>query len=92
MTGLTPTPVPLTRKVTGKVLELRRVRVAGQVVDVWAIEGTEHLDGAGRSVDRAGVVLFSPKHGIVVSESGKVTTQQGTFDYRSEAQNLDPEP
>ena len=91
MTGFGATPIPLNRKITGKFLEVRRVRVAGQVVDVWAIEGTEHLDGAGQVVDRAGITLFSPKHGVQVSSSGKVTTSQGTTDYRTEILNLDPE-
>ena len=91
MTGIGPTPIPLNRKLTGKLLEVRRIRVAGQVVDVWAIEATEHLDGGGQNVDRVGTTLFSPKHGVVVSSSGKVTSSQGTSDYRSEIQNLDPE-
>ncbi|HUP85347.1 MAG TPA: hypothetical protein VM143_06745 [Acidimicrobiales bacterium] len=91
MTGFGTTPIPLNRRVTGKVLELRRVRVAGQVVDVWAIEGTEHLDGGGQSGDLAGTVLFSPKHGIVVSSSGKGTSSKGTFEYHRDVQNLDPE-
>jgi hypothetical protein len=91
MTGFGATPIPLNRKITGKFLEVRRIRVAGQVVDVWAIEGTEHLDGAGQVVDRSGITLFSPKHGVQVSASGKVTTTQGTTEYRTEILNLDPE-
>ena len=91
MTGIGPTPIPLNRKLTGKFLEVRRVRIAGQVIDVWAIEATEHLDGGGQSGDRVGTVLFSPKHGVTVSQTGKATTSQGTYDYRSEIQNLDPE-
>ena len=91
MTGIGPTPIPLNRTLTGKVLELRRVRIAGRVLDVWAIEGTERLDGAGQVVDRAGITLFSPKHGLAVSSSGKVTSSQGTSDYRNEILNLDPE-
>jgi hypothetical protein len=91
MTGLTPTPIPVSRKVTGKVLELRRVRIAGQAVDVWAIEGTERFEGGGQSGEKRGVALFSPKHGIVVSESGTATTPNGPVDYRSDVQNLEPE-
>jgi hypothetical protein len=92
MTGLTPAPIPVSRKVTGKVVELRRVRVAGQPVDVWAIEGTERLEGGGQGGERKGVVLFSPKHGVVVSESGTFTAPDGTTsEYRNDIQNLDPE-
>lgn len=91
MTGIGPTPIVVSRKLTGKYLELRRVRVAGQVVDVWAIEATERIEAAGRVTDRKGTTLFSPKHGLSVSSSGTVTTSDGTKDYRSEIQNLDPE-
>lgn len=91
MTGIGPTPIPLNRRLTGKFLEVRRVRVAGQVIDVWAIEATEQLDGGGQKVDRAGITLFSPKHGVAVSSSGTVTSSQGNSDYRNEIQNLDPE-
>lgn len=91
MTGIGPTPIPVSRKITGKFVELRRVRVAGQVVDVWAIEGTERIEAAGRVTDRAGTTLFSPKHGFAVSSSGTLTSSEGTVEYRTEAQNLDPE-
>ena len=95
MSGLTPAPIPVSRKITGKFLELRRIRIAGQVVDVWAIEGTEHTEAAGTVTDRSGVTLFSPKHGISVSSSGKVKSSgsNGTreVDYSNEIQNLDPE-
>jgi hypothetical protein len=89
------TPVTVVRKVTGRIVELRRVRVAGQVVDVWAIDGTEHVEFAGGSVDSAGTSLFSPKHGLVVRSdttikgSGPQGAQEGTAS--TEIQNLDPE-
>lgn len=91
MTGIGPTPIPVSRKITGRFVELRRVRVAGQVVDVWAIEGTERIEAAGRATDRSGTTMFSPKHGFAVSSSGTITTADGTTDYRNEIQNLDPE-
>jgi hypothetical protein len=95
MTGMGATPIPVTRKITGKFLELRRVRIAGQAVDVWAIEGTEHLEAAGSVTDSSGITLFSPKHGFAVSNTAHVkgSSPQGAreFDMSTEAQNLDPE-
>jgi hypothetical protein len=89
------TPVTVVRKTTGKILELRRVKVAGQVVDVWAIEGTEHVEFAGGVIDGSGTSLFSPKHGLVVKSdstmkgSGPQGAQEGSASM--EIQNLDPE-
>jgi hypothetical protein len=90
------TPVTVVRKTTGKIVELRRVKVAGQVVDVWAIDGTEHIEFAGHAIDSSGTSLFSPKHGLVVrsdstikSSGGANGPQQGTA--TMEIQNLDPE-
>jgi hypothetical protein len=90
------TPVTVVRRTTGTIVELRRVKVAGQVVDVWAIDGTEHTEFAGNAIDSAGTSLFSPKHGLVVrsdstikSASGPNGPQQTTA--TMELQNLDPE-
>ena len=83
------TPVTVLRKTTGKVVELRRVKVAGQIVDVWAIDGTEHVEFAGNVIDSSGTSLFSPKHGLVVRSD---TTVTGHGSASMEIQNLDPEP
>ena len=92
MTGLTPTPIPVSRTVTGKILELRRVRIGGQVVDVWAIEGTDRFEGGGQGGEKRLVALFSPKHGVVVSETGTKPAQDGrVVEYRKDIQNLDPQ-
>jgi hypothetical protein len=87
------TPVVIKRALTAKVVDLRRVRIAGQPVDAWVIEVADRFDFAGRVIEQQGLRLFSPKHGLVVSESGKVTfggpegNQSG--DYSSELLNLE---
>jgi hypothetical protein len=89
------TPVTVVRKTTWKIVELRRIKVAGQVVDVWAIDGTEHIEFAGNVIEGSGTSLFSPKHGLVVKSdttmkgSSAQGTQEGTASM--EIQNLDPE-
>ena len=74
---------------------LRALRVAGQVVDVWAIEGTEHIEFAGNVVDGSGTSLFSPKHGLVVRADSTIkgSSAQGAQERSQsmEIQNLDPE-
>lgn len=95
-TGFGPTPVPIKRTITGRVVELRRIRIAGQVVDVWAIDGTEHIEFAGNVIDAAGTTLFSPKHGLAVSSkgtgSGSGPGGSGSGEATTEIQNLDPLP
>lgn len=88
LTGLTPTPVTLQRTSSAKVLELRRTQVAGQAVDVWAIERIERLAGAGMSEEVTVVTLFSPKHGIDVDLRGT----RGGEEYRRELLSLEPSP
>jgi hypothetical protein len=90
MSGLAPTPVPVRRTSTAEVLELRRVSVAGQVVDVWAIHRHETLTGAGMSAETDSVALFSPKHGLDVDVRGTASGQGASGEYRQELLNLDP--
>jgi hypothetical protein len=82
------TPVTVVRTSTGKVVELRRVKIAGRVVDVWAIDGTEHVEFAGNVVEGSGTSLFSPKHGLVVRSD---STIKGQGSATMEIENLDPE-
>jgi hypothetical protein len=94
VSGLGPTPVQVKRTLTASVVELRRTRVGGQVVDVWAIDGTDKIEVAGGVIDRVGTTLFSPKHGIVVGSSGtvKFTGSEGSREgpYSTELLSLDP--
>jgi hypothetical protein len=83
-------PVTVSRKVTGKVVDLRRVRVAGRVVDVWVIEGTEHLEFAGNAVDASGTTFFSPKYGVPIYDTA-TSSGRGAGSVTREIQNLDPE-
>ncbi len=83
------TPVVITRALQAKVVDLRRVRIAGQAVDAWVIETNDRFDFAGRVIEQQGSALFSPKHGLVVSESGKVTVGAQSSDYTSELLNLE---
>ena len=85
------TPITIVRKLTGKVTELRRVKVAGQAVDVWAIETTDRIEAAGNAQDSSGTTLFSPKHGLIVRSDSKVSTPEGPKQITLELQNLDPE-
>ena len=88
MTGLTPAPIELQRTSSAKVLELRRTEVAGQTVDVWAVERVERLSGGGRSEEVTVVALFSPKHGLDVDVRGTRSGQE----YRRELLGLEPAP
>lgn len=87
VTGLTPTPIVLERASTSKVIELRRIVVAGTPVDVWVIERIERLSGGGRSEEGSAVAFFSPKHGIDVELRGTVSGR----DYVRQLVSLDPE-
>lgn len=87
VTGLTPAPIELERASTSKVVELRRIVVAGTPVDVWVIERTERLSGGGRSEEGSAVAFFSPKHGIEVELRGTVSGR----DYVRQLVSLDPE-
>lgn len=87
VTGLTPAPIVLERASTSKVVELRRIDVAGAPVDVWVIERTERLSGGGRSEEGSAVALFSPKHGIDVELRGTVSGRE----YTRQLVSLDPE-
>lgn len=91
VTGFGPTPLLLERTLDAKVVDLRRVRVAGTAVDVWVLESTDHIEIAGRVMRQSGTTSFSPRHGIVVSSSGTATTDGRATDYATEVKNLDPE-
>ena len=90
MTGLAPTPVVVRRSSTAEVVELRRVQVAGQVVDVWAIHRHETLTGAGMTAETDSIALFSPKHGLDVDVRGTASGQGRSGEYHQELLNLDP--
>jgi hypothetical protein len=85
------TPVVVKRTVRAEVVDLRRVRVDGQVVDVWAIRRVEQLSGAGQSGETQALVLFSPKHGIDVEVTGTVSGGGGGGEYHQTLVHLDPE-
>lgn len=91
VTGFGPTPVSLKRTLDAKVVDLRRVRIAGEAVDVWVLESTDHIEIAGRVMRQSGTTSLSPRHGIVVSSSGTASTDGRSSEYATEIKNLDPE-
>jgi hypothetical protein len=92
VTGVGLTPIPLKRTVNAEVVDLRRTRVAGVVVDVWAIKRVERLEGGGMSGETTALALFSPKHGVDVEVSGTGSGGGRSGDYRQELLSLDPTP
>lgn len=89
------TPVVVKRAAKAEVLELRRVKVDGRVVDVWAIRRVEQLSGGGFSGESQAVGLFSPKHGIDVDVTGTISgggPGGGGGDFHQTLVHLDPEP
>lgn len=93
VTGIGP-PLTVRRSVDARVVDLRRVRIAGRAVDVWAVESTDRFDIAGRVIEQRGTTLFSPRHGVVVAGSGTATVSgpdgSQSTDYSTELKNLDP--
>jgi hypothetical protein len=85
------TPVVVRRVVHAEVVDLRRVRIDGQVVDVWAIRRVEQLSGAGQSGETTALALFSPKHGLDVDITGTASGGGQSGDYHQELLHLDPE-
>ena len=92
-------PVTLKRKTDSTVKGLERLRIGGEIVDVWRIEGTEHTEFAsaqgGGSSDSTGITWFSPKHGMIVKTQSRSTSKnaQGqtmTTDITSELKSLKP--
>ncbi|MDQ3107422.1 MAG: hypothetical protein M3Q68_06405, partial [Actinomycetota bacterium] len=92
VTGVAPTPIPLSRSVRAEVIGLRRVRIDGQVVDVWAIRRVEKLSGAGASGESTAVALFSPRHGLDVEVTGTISSGQGSGEFRQVLLGLQPGP
>lgn len=80
------------RTARAEVVDLRRVRVAGEVVDVWAIRRVEQLSGAGQSGETTALALFSPKYGIDVDVQGTANGGGRSGDYRQELLRLQPDP
>jgi hypothetical protein len=90
------TPVKLDRTGEFKVVELVRMRVAGEVVDVWKIESTEETTAAGFGGSReVTTTYFSPRHGLrVKSTTERTSEQQGqttTSVEASEIKSLSPQ-
>ncbi len=90
LTGIGPSPIPLSRSIKAEVTGLKRVKVASTVVDVWEIQRTETISGGGRSGDTKATVLYSPKHGIEVDVQGTVTSGEGSSSYHQELLSLNP--
>lgn len=95
VTGAAPTPIPLKRTISAEVVDLRRTRVAGVVVDVWAIKRVERLEGGGNNGETSALALFSPKHGLDVEITGSGSGGSGSGgarsgDYRQELLSLEP--
>ena len=90
VTGAAPTPIPLRRTVNAEVVDLRRTRVAGVVVDVWAIKRVERLEGGGITGETSALALFSPKHGLDVEVTGSGSGGGRSGDYRQELLSLEP--
>ena len=86
ISGLSPTPIVIKRTTTAKVAEARRVRVAGQEIDVWVITGTESFDAAGRGQQATTTTWFSAAHGMVV----RSVSQTAEGEVSLEILNLDP--
>lgn len=90
VTGAAPTPIPLKRTINAEVVDLRRTRVAGVVVDVWAIKRVERLEGGGMAGETSALALFSPKHGLDVEITGSGSGGGRSGDYRQELLSLEP--
>lgn len=90
--GIGPSPLVLSYQSTGRVTAVQRVRVAGEVLAVWAIEETEHFDFGGRTVDNTTTTLASPRHGVIVKSSTRTRDSgAGEATYELELLNLVPE-
>lgn len=90
--GIGPTPLVLTYRSTGRVAGVQRVRVAGEVLDVWAVEETESFDFGGRTVDNTTTTLASPRHGLIVKSSTRTRDSgAGESSYDLDLINLVPE-
>lgn len=90
--GIGPTPLVLTYRSTGRVAGVQRVRVAGEVLDVWAVEETESFDFGGRTVDNVTTTLASPRHGLIVKSSTRTRDSgAGESSYDLDLINLVPE-
>ena len=87
ISGLTPTPVIVKRESTTTVKESRRVRVAGQEVVVWVLEGAEKYDRGGQKSEATATTWFSPVHGMIVRSVTK--SAQGSAELV--IKNLDPQ-
>ena len=82
------TAARITRTSSSKVIDARRVRVAGQEIPVWVFESTEKFEAPGQGggeIKRT--TWFSPAHGVVVRSI--VEAQQGRGEV--EILNLQPE-
>lgn len=69
-----------------KVVDARRVRVAGKEIPVWVLEGTEKFDVNGQVREGRGTTWFSGAHGIIV----RSTSESSEGSRQIEIKSLDP--
>lgn len=74
------------RTSSNKVVDARRVRVAGREIPVWVLEGTEKIEVNGQVQEGRGTTWFSGAHGVIVRST--VESSQGSR--QTEIKSLDP--
>ena len=74
------------RTSSSKVVDARRVRVAGKEIPVWVLEGTEKIEVNGQVQEGRGTTWFSGAHGVIVRST--VESSQGSR--QTEIKSLDP--
>lgn len=86
ITGFGPAPIMITRSAKSTVSDARRIRIAGQELDVWVITGTETFEGGGRSGTASSTTWFWGQGGVVV----RSVTEGDQGSATREIQNLQP--
>jgi hypothetical protein len=87
VSGFGPTPIVIKRTTKNNVTESRRVRVAGEEVNVWVITASETFEAAGRVNEATTTTWFSGAHGLIVRSESKTAEGDRTL----EVLNLKPE-
>lgn len=84
------TGVPVTRSSTVKVVESRRVHVAGTDLVVWVLDVHERFSFGDDPIESTGTQWFAPERGLVVRQSATYTTNERTWQDELEIVSLDP--
>jgi len=76
------------RTASATVVDARRVRVAGEEIAVWVLEGTEKVEVNGQVQEGKGTTWFSGERGLIVRSVAE--SSQGTRE--TEVTSLQPAP